>query len=497
MRNLIAALDQGTSRSKCVLFDDELNLVRYSQAEVPLILGPNGEIEQSPADILDSALTVLRNITSSLGSGEKIEKIGITNQRETFLLWDRDTGMPLHNAILWEDRRTDALCADLRKKYGAFIKERTGLIPDAYFSASKIRWLLDRNPDLMAMAKKGKIACGTVDSWLLWNLTGRKVHATDHTNASRTMLFNIDRLDWDSELLAIMGIPSEILPELHESCYEYGETSAEILGSEIPLTALIGDQQSSMFGHFLGKNGDTKITYGSGAFLMQSTGEHRVKAERLLETVLVSRRGERSYALEGPVFWAGKLLDFLASLSGSSVAKPESADPMRIFRNFPPSILVPSIEGIGAPYWQNIAGGSIFGLRAKSRTQDLMDSALASIALQVNDIIEELNSMGRKPDEIMVDGGLALNRSLMDFQSSVSGISLKTGSEPHIVTARGAASLASGFTGNRELKGTSYKAVLSSSTDRKIKSLIRLWKMSVSLAIQFNNAALDADMGNL
>lgn len=485
MKEVTLALDQGTSVSKCVVFDEALTPIRQYHSSVPLILGKNGEIEQSPEEILNSAITVIKRAIGSLRPGERIRSLGISNQRETFLIWDRHTGKPVHNAIMWEDRRTDLFCHELRMKHGKAIKDKTGLIPDAYFSGSKIRWLLKKDGDLIKKGKKGDAIFGTVDTWLLWNLTGGRIHATDHTNASRTMLFNINSLEWDADLLDLMEVPHEMLPELQESSSHYGNTSLQILGVEIPVTALIGDQQASVLGHSLNENGDTKVTYGSGAFLVQNTGSHRVRSERLLETLLFSGHGERLYALEGPVFWAGKLIDFIAGLTGSGKEELYGANPARIFNSFPPAVIVPSIEGTGAPYWENITSGTVFGLRAMTNRQNLMDSALASIALQINDIVEELDSIGRKPREIMVDGGLAMNRQFLGFQSAVMDIPVKIGMEPQLVTARGAACAASGYNHCSRPAYQELKVEPPELKKEDIELLIRLWKRAVSRSIEF------------
>ncbi len=494
MGEVILAVDQGTSVSKCAVFDETLAPIRKYHSDVPLILGENGEIEQSPWDILNSAITVIRKAIGSLEPGERVHSIGIANQRETFLAWDRRTGKPVHNAILWEDRRTDAFCLGLRNRYGRLIKNKTGLIPDAYFSASKMRWLLKKDADLIKKGRQGDIIFGTVDTWLLWNLTGGRVHATDHTNASRTMLFNIDHLKWDSDLLDIMEIPIEMLPELQETSSNFGYTSSEVLGMEIPVTALMGDQQASVLGHSLRENGDTKVTYGSGAFLVQNTGESRVKTDRLLETILFSGHGKRLYALEGPVFWAGKLIDFVAGITGSAPGESYSANPVRILDSFPPILVIPSIEGTGAPYWQNIRGGTIFGLRAGTTRQNLLDSALAAVALQINDIVDELESIARKPREILVDGGLAMNMPFLEFQSSVLGIPVKIARDPQMVTARGVACAAYGYPGCPRSKN--HESIVESRelAREHVELLIKLWRKAFSRSIDFYNAISDENI---
>lgn len=492
MEELYLILDQGTSSSKAVLFDSGMNIVRHFLTPVRTITNERGFLEQSPKAILGSALRVLKSCIKSLGPNEKIISMGITNQRETFLLWNKESGNPVSNAILWEDRRTVSECELLKREYGTLIKERTGLVPDPYLSATKVQWVLKNASLSHARIMAGEILFGTVDSWLLWNLSGGKIHSTDHSNASRTMFFNIDRMEWDSDLLEIFRIPEELLPDVNHSSNFYGTTQESVLGIELPIESIIGDQQSSLIGHNLFHDGETKVTYGTGAFLLQNTGDSRIRTKRLLETVLYTSPGRRQFALEGSVLMAGKLLNLISHIYRVKSTDYNKLNPLKMLEN-PSPIIIPAFDGLGAPYWNSDITGSIFGLRNMKNTDSLLNSAMASIALRVNDVMEELESIERKPSRIYADGGLSKNANLLRFQSIISEVEICTNRNPQFTTAAGSASLAylnhCGHMPSVSIDGgdaliIQYEGMRSKETG----DIKRLWQKAMHLALQFSEA---------
>ncbi len=445
MAKYVLALDQGTTSSRAILFDQQGQIVTMAQKEFRQIYPQPGWVEHDPMEIWSSQYAVAMEAMAQIGAGAKdIAAIGITNQRETTILWDRESGRPIYNAIVWQCRRT-AEQIDALKAQGCteMIREKTGLVPDAYFSGSKIAWILDHVEGAREKAKEGKICFGTVDSWLIYNLTGGKVHVTDHTNASRTMLFNIHTLQWDEELLQLLHIPAEILPQVQPSSKIYGYTDEHVLGGRIPIAGAAGDQQAALFGQCCFAPGDVKNTYGTGCFLLMNTGKELItSAHGLLTTVAASREGEVQYALEGSVFVGGAIIQWLrdemrmlrraAQSEEYAVDVPDSAG----------VYIVPAFAGMGAPYWNQYARGTVVGITRGCKKEHFIRAALESVAYQSADVIRAMEEdAGVALADLKVDGGASANNFLMQFQADLIGTTVR---RPRCIetTALGAAYLA-------------------------------------------------------
>ena len=442
-KKYILALDQGTTSSRAILFDRDQNIVELAQKEYMQIYPKSGWVEHDPMEIYSSQYSVMIEVIAKSGIDPKeIAAIGITNQRETTVVWDRKTGRPVYNAIVWQCRRTaemvEELCAD---GYGETIRQKTGLVPDAYFSATKIKWILDRVPDARERAQKGEILFGTVDSWLIWKLTGGKVHVTDYTNASRTMLYNIHTLQWDEELLRRMDIPRAMLPEVHGCSEVYGY--ATIQGEEIPIAGIAGDQQAALFGQTCFEKGEAKNTYGTGCFLLMNTGDELVESRHgLLSTIAIGIGGKVQYALEGSVFvggaviqWVRDELRFFTESCDAEYYAQKVEDTGGVY-------IVPAFTGLGAPYWDMYARGCIVGLTRGTRREHIIRAAQESIAYQSFDLCDAMEKdTGICLQELNVDGGASRDRFLMQFQADILG---RTVRRPMIreTTALGAAYLA-------------------------------------------------------
>jgi len=450
-KRYVMALDQGTTSSRALLFDRDGRVV--SQAALPIrqIYPKPGWVEHDPVEIFDtigeSARQALEKARADTG---EIECIGITNQRETTVLWDRETGRPVHNAIVWQCRRTAEICERLKKRgLTDVINEKTGLVPDAYFSGPKITWLLENVPDLRDLANQGRLAFGTIDSWLIYNLTGGKEHLTDMSNASRTMLFDINALSWDEELLAALQIPSDVLPTVSGSSAEFGLTYPDrFLGAEIPITGVVGDQQGALFGQTGFEPGDVKITYGTGCFLLMNTGEQRRHSgSGLLATVAWGLGDKVHYALEGSVFTGGAVVQWLRDELGLIATAEESETVARCVDDNGGVYLVPAFTGLGAPHWDMYARGILCGLTRGAGRAHIVRAGLESIAYQCRDVIHCMETdAGCKIESLRVDGGAAANGFLMQFQSDVLGIPVVV-PENRETTAMGAAMLAGLYTG--------------------------------------------------
>ena len=420
---VIAALDQGTTSSRTILFDEHGKVVAKAMREFRQIYPRPGWVEHDPRDLLTSQLESFR---AALRAGNvepaQVVAVGIANQRETALVWDRFTGKPVYNAIVWQCRRTSAYCEEIKKEHGERIYARTGLNADAYFSASKIRWILDNVPFARSRAEAGELLFGTVDTFLLWHLTGGKVHATDYTNASRTMLFNIHTLSWDDELCDLFGIPRRILPQVFPSGAMYGKTSAELLGAEIPVCALVGDQQAALFGQLCVREGDVKNTYGTGCFLLMNTGKKAVASRGGLLTTLTASLGEPDYALEGSVFVAGAVVQWLRD--GLGVIQT-AADSERVALSVPDTggvTVVPAFVGLGAPHWDPECRGTIGGITRGTTAAHIVRAALESVALQTFDVVHAMEQDRRAVlTRLCVDGGMSANDFLMQFQADILG----------------------------------------------------------------------------
>ncbi len=441
----ILAIDQGTTSTRSLVFDKEARPVGQAQVELPQHFPQSGWVEHDPEDIWRDTLATMKGALEQAGlTAGDAAAIGITNQRETTVLWDRETGEAVHKAIVWQDRRTSAICERLKSEgLEPLIQERTGLLADPYFSGSKIAWLLEEVPDAKAAAEAGRLAFGTIDSFLLWRLTGGKVHATDATNAARTMIYDIRRQDWDDDLLKALGIPRQILPEVLDCDAEFGSTEAGLLGAALPITGIAGDQQAATVGQACLEPGMMKSTYGTGCFALMNTGDEAVTSRsRLLTTIAYRLGGRATYALEGSIFVAGAAIQWLRdglklfADAAESEALAKTADPAERV------ILVPAFVGLGAPYWDAHARGAVFGLTRASGPAELTRATLEAVCYQTRDLLEAMTADGAKaPVALRVDGGMVANDWLLQFLADILGVQIE---RPAVTetTALGAACLA-------------------------------------------------------
>ena len=445
-KRYVLAVDQGTTSCRAIIFDNNSEIVSVAQKEITQIYPFSGWVEHNAEEIWTSQLFVIKKAIAESGIPQnKIEAIGITNQRETTVIWDKATGKPIHNAIVWQCRRTAAICDELKEAgLDEIIRDKTGLVVDAYFSGTKIKWLLDNVPGARKRAEKGELLFGTIDSWLIWNLSGRKVHITDFTNASRTLLFNIHDLKWDEEILTMLDIPPALLPEVRENSEIYGYTDSEALeGPAIAIAGSAGDQHAALFGQTCFLPGMAKNTYGTGCFLLMNTGEKAIKSSHgLLTTIAWSINGRVKYALEGSVFIAGaavqwlrdgmKILDTAAD-SEYFASKVDDSDGVYV---------VPAFVGLGAPYWDMKARGAIFGLTRGTNKSHIIRATLDSMAYQTRDVLNAMEADSEiKLQALKVDGGAVKNNLLMQFQADILGVPVE---RPKVIetTALGAAYLA-------------------------------------------------------
>ncbi|MDR3243228.1 MAG: glycerol kinase GlpK [Elusimicrobiota bacterium] len=488
MSKYLVALDQGTTSSRCILFDKQGNVAQVAQSEFTQIFPKPGWVEHDPMEIWSSQLGVLTEVKARSGiSPADIAAIGITNQRETTVVWERSTGKPVYNAIVWQCRRTAEYCDTLKKKgFDKEIKAKTGLVVDAYFSGTKVRWILENVPGARKRAENGELVFGNIDTWLIWNLTKGKVHVTDYSNASRTMLFNIHKLQWDDEILKELNIPKSMLPEVKPSSFVYGKTAPDYLGGEIPIAGVAGDQQAALFGQCCFEPGRVKNTYGTGCFILMNTGEKAVESKNgLLTTIAWGAQGKVEYALEGSVFVAGAAIQWLrdglrmidnASFSESYANKV--ADSAGVY-------VVPAFVGLGAPYWNQYARGAIFGLTRGVQKEHFIRATLESLAYQSYDVFKAMEADAGVPIKgIGVDGGACANNFLMQFQADILNAEVI---RPKVVesTALGAvylAGLAVGFYADKEdiRKNVAIDRVFKSTIDEATrKKLVGGWKEAV------------------
>lgn len=443
----IVSLDQGTTSSRAILFDENQTIIGVAQKEFTQYYPKEGWVEHDPMEIWSSQSSVLAEVIARSGiSQHDIIAIGITNQRETTIVWEKSTGKPLYNAIVWQCRRTAELCELLDKKEGLskYIKENTGLVLDAYFSATKIKWILDNVDGAREKAEQGELLFGTVDTWLIWNLTHGKVHATDYTNASRTMLYNIKTLEWDDKLLTELGIPKSMLPEVKNSSGTYGYANlGGVGGHRVPISGVVGDQQAALFGQACFNPGESKNTYGTGCFLLMNTGEKLVTSNNgLLTTIAIGLNGKVEYALEGSVFIGGASVQWLRDELGLVNEASDTEYFSRKVKDTGGVYVVPAFVGLGAPYWDMYARGAILGLTRGSNKNHIIRATLESIAYQTRDVIEAMQEdSGIQMTELKVDGGASSNNFLMEFQSDILGVNVR---RPTVLetTALGAAYLA-------------------------------------------------------
>mgnify|MGYP000715272885 CR=1 FL=1 len=424
MEKYVMALDQGTTSSRCILFNKKGEMVSCVNKAYRQIYPQPGWVEHDPFDIWESQLEAAQQALKKAGaSAENISAIGITNQRETTIVWNRETGKPVYNAIVWQCRRTSGIIDEIPEEVRAIIEKRTGLIPDAYFSATKIKWILDSVPGAREEAEAGKLLFGTVDTWLLWNLTKGRVHATDYTNASRTMLFDIKRLCFDEELLDYFKIPATMMPEVHPSGYEFGESDEVYFGGKIKIGSLIGDQQASLFGLGCFEKGDAKNTYGTGCFLLMNTGKEAIASRNgLITTVAGGLGGDVDYALEGSIYIGGAVVQWLRDEMKIIKTAAESEELALKAGNSGGAYLVPSFTGLGAPYWSQDARGTLVGITRGFNNSQLVRAALESIAFQTHDVIRAMEAdAGFTMKSLMTDGGASANNFLMQFQADIVG----------------------------------------------------------------------------
>jgi glycerol kinase len=491
--SFILALDQGTTSSRAIIFDSESQIVSLAQKEYAQIFPHSGWVEHDPREIWQSQIeTAIEALVKANLSAKDIAAIGITNQRETSVSWNRETGVPIHNAIVWQDRRTSAFCDQIKKTHENLIRQKTGLEVDAYFSASKINWLLENVSEARDLARRGKLAFGTVDSWLIWKLTDGEKHITDVSNASRTMLFNIHTLEWDAELLEIFNVPPQILPEVASSSEIYGEVKnpSELAGLKIAGNA--GDQQAALFGQSCFHTGMTKNTYGTGCFMLQNTGEKAVESNNKLLTTIAWTIGDRTeYALEGSVFIGGAVIQWLRDSLGII---EKSSDVEALANSVSDNggvYFVPAFAGLGTPHWNQDARGMIIGLTRGTGKAHIARAALESIAYQTADLLDAMQAdSGIRLTELRVDGGATSNETLLQFQADILGIPVVRSAVSE-TTALGAgylAGLATGFWKSREEIFTHWKAdkfFEPRMSPEKARELRGKWKEAVRRAINW------------
>lgn len=491
-KNYVMSLDQGTTSSRAILFDREQNIVGIEQKEFTQHYPKEGWVEHDPMEIYSSQYAVMMEVlTQQSVDPSEIAAIGITNQRETTILWDKETGRPIYNAIVWQCRRTAYIIDELNERgLGDYIRSATGLIPDAYFSGTKIKWILDHVEGAREKAEKGEILFGTVDTWLVWKLTGGKVHVTDYTNASRTMLFNIKELDWDEKLLKELEIPLCMLPQVCNCSQVYGETT--IQGEEIPIAGIAGDQQAALFGQCCFEKGDTKNTYGTGCFLLMNTGDEIVESKNgLITTIAVGIDGKVNYALEGSVFVGGAVIQwlrdemrFITESSDAEYYASKVDDTGGVY-------MVPAFTGLGSPHWDMYARGCIVGITRGTKRNHIIRAAQESIAYQSADLVCAIEKdTGIVASELKVDGGASRDRFLMQFQSDILDKRIR---RPMIreTTALGAAylaGLATGFWKNQEEIKALWKCDVSFEPDmcnEQREKLLRGWSKAVGRSLDW------------
>lgn len=490
----IIALDQGTTGSRAIIFNHSGTIVSTASKEFRQIYPKPGWVEHNPTEIWSSQIEVAKAALDKADLESKdIAAIGITNQRETTIVWDKKTGKPVYNAIVWQCRRTAPICDQLKKKgLAEIIQKKTGLVVDAYFSGTKIKWILDNVSGFREKAKKGEVLFGTVDSWLIWNLTKGKAHVTDYSNASRTMLFNINNLDWDKEILTELDIPREMLPKVLPSSYIYGSANKEIFGREIPISGDAGDQQAALFGQACYEPGMAKNTYGTGCFILMNTGEKIVPSKNgLLTTIAWGVNGKVEYALEGSIFIGGAVVQWLRDEIGLIKTSQEIEKYALKVKDTHGVYLVPAFVGLGAPYWDMYARGIIVGLTRGTKKEHILRAAEESIAYQSRDVLEVIQKdSGINLKKLKVDGGAVRDNFLMQFQSDILGVPVV---RPQIAetTALGAAylsGLAVGYWKDKEEIAQKWKVdkEFSSNMDGKTKEkLYKGWKKAVSRSLNW------------
>ncbi len=494
MSKYVMALDQGTTSSRCILFNKKGEILSMAQKEFGQIYPKPGWVEHNPMEIWSSQLAVTTEAMAMIGAApEDIAGIGITNQRETTIIWDKITGEPVYNAIVWQCRRTaDKIDELVAAGYGDMIREKTGLVPDAYFSATKIAWILENVPGVRERAEKGELLFGTVDSWLIWNMTKGEVHVTDYTNASRTMLYDIHRLRWDEELLGLLKIPACMLPKVKPSSCIYGYTENTVLGGRIPIAGIAGDQQAALFGQCCFQKGQVKNTYGTGCFLLMNTGTEAITSRNGLITTIAASLGDQvEYALEGSVFVGGAAVQWLRDgmrMIKSAAQTEEYTDKAEDTTGV---YVVPAFAGMGAPYWNPYARGTIVGITRGCKKEHFIRATLESIAYQTYDVLKAMEEDAEVSIEgLKVDGGASANNFLMQFQSDLLDAQVVRPSciETTALGAAYLAGLAVGFWKDVDeiQKNWKQERVFSPSvTEEKRKKLLKGWKKAVACIFQW------------
>lgn len=501
MDKYILTIDQGTTSSRAILYNKKGESVGSSQKEFPQYFPNDGWVEHNANEIWNSVQSVIAGAFINSGiQPSQVAGIGITNQRETTVIWDKETGKPVYNAVVWQSRQTSHIAKQLiNDGHSELFHKKTGLIIDAYFSATKVRWILDQIDNGQERAENGELLFGTIDSWLVWKLTDGQVHVTDYTNAARTMLFNIDKLEWDEEILEILNIPKQMLPEVKSNSEIYGHTTSyHFFGNEVPISGMAGDQQAALFGQMAFEPGEVKNTYGTGAFIIMNTGEELTYSKNnLISTISYGINDKIHYALEGSIFVAGSAIQWIRDGLKMIDDSAESEDLAKESDNNDEVYVVPAFTGLGAPYWNSDARGSVFGLTRGTSRADFVKATLQSLAYQTRDVIDTMN----KDSEVdipylKVDGGAALNNYLMQFQADILGMEIQR-AENLETTALGAAYLAGlavGFWEDmEELKslrkvGEKYEPKMN---DSKKEKLYHGWKKAVEATEKF--AELDED----
>lgn len=486
MKSFILSIDQGTTSSRAVIFDNDAKIVAMAQQEFKQVYPRPGWVEHTPQDIMGSVMAVVAEamVRAEL-SADDIAAIGITNQRETTLVWDRKTGKPVCNAIVWQCRRTAALCEELKASHAETIYEKTGLIPDAYFSATKIKWILDNVPNARARAERGELLFGTVDTFIMWQLSKGRIFATDYTNAARTMLFNIHTLEWDKELLKLFGIPASMLPEVKPSGSYFGDTDKNFFGAPVKICGAVGDQQAALFGQLCTEAGDVKNTYGTGCFLLMNTGYKPVKSKNgLITTLGACVDGKPPYVLEGSVFVGGAVVQWLRDGLQLISSADESEKCALSVGDSGGVYVVPAFTGLGAPYWDSAARGILTGITRGTSRGHIVRAALESIAYQVSDIVQSMQKdAGIKINRLAVDGGASRNNFLLQFQADILNSEVF---RPEVVetTALGAAYLAGLCAGVwKEIKGSGGKLFSPDLKEEKRAQLLNGWHKAVERAL--------------
>ena len=494
MKSVVMALDSGTTSIRAILFDHDGEVVAAASQEFPQIYPQPGWVEHNPLDIWNTQVTVAKQALSQAGrTAADVAAVGVTNQRETTVVWDRATGEPVMNAIVWQDRRTAALCDQLKSEgLTEHVRATTGLVVDAYFSGTKLAWILDNVPGARERAERGELAFGTVDSWLIWNLTGGRAHVTDYTNASRTLLFDIQKLDWDPQMLERLDIPTAVLPEVRQSSEVYGHTRADLFGAEIPIAAAAGDQHAALFGQACFTPGSVKTTYGTGASLVMHTGDTPVRSESGLLTIPAwGIDGKVEYALEGLIFVSAAIVQWLRDELQVIYDAADTEDAAQRVPDTNGVYFVPAFVGLAAPHWDPYARGTIIGLTLGANRNHVIRAALEAICYQIADVISLMEAdAGIPAREIRADGGASCNNFLMQLQADLLDVTVL---RPTVVetTARGAAylaGLATGFWTDRAELAARYRVertFVPDMPDERRQAMHAGWRKAVSRALDW------------